>query len=63
MSTVDEVDRLRSELELDRNRFLLIKSLIAKGDVKGAAMTADVALNRLARSVGAELPPETTDRL
>lgn len=44
---IDEAARLKTEIELDRNRFMLIASLIARGDTKGAAATADVAITRL----------------
>ncbi len=53
MSTVDEVDRLRTELELDYNRFLLIRRLIERKDYAGVASTADVAILRLSKTLNA----------
>jgi hypothetical protein len=46
-----ESERYRAELELDRNRFLLIRRLIERGDIKGAASTTDVAIIRLSKTL------------
>ena len=52
MMSIEDAARFHTELELDRNRFLLIRKLLEQGDTKGAGLTCDVALDHLRTVLG-----------